>query len=129
MSFTDAVSTVLTKKYADFSGRARRSEFWWFFLLSVVVLVLAYSLSLALETIIPYAVAALALLVPTLAAQVRRLHDTGRTGWLVLIGLIPFAGFLLLFWYAGDSEPGANAYGPSPKSGDAEPVSQWGQPA
>ena|SRR5215218_10080788 len=100
-----AVKTCLTK-YADFSGRAGRAEFWWFFLAQVVVLLITGMISDIL-----YFIAALGLLLPGLAVGARRLHDIGKSAWLLLVGLVPILGFLLLlYWFAQPSE-GANGYG------------------
>jgi len=121
MSFADAVRTCLTK-YATFSGRARRSEYWWFFLFNILVSIAAGIIDAILRTRagglgLVGTVAALALLLPGLAVGVRRLHDTGRTGWWLLIGLIPCVGFVvLLIFFLSDSQPD-NAYGASPKGG------------
>ena len=117
--------SVLTEKYADFTGRARRAEYWWFVLvnlgvtigISVVTLILASSndSSAGLGAII-YIVYALGVIVPSLAVAVRRLHDTNKSGWMLLIGLIPLVGpILLLVFYFTDGDPGTNQYGPSPK--------------
>lgn len=121
MDFTTAIRTCLTK-YADFSGRARRSEFWYFFLFNVVVSLVANVVDNILGTDlgggtgILGGLAALALVVPYLAVAVRRLHDTSRSGWLILIGLIPLVGWIILIvWYAQDSH-GDNEHGPSPKA-------------
>jgi uncharacterized membrane protein YhaH (DUF805 family) len=113
------------KKYADFTGRARRAEYWWFVLINFVVifslLVLTIILSGSNDSLtglggIIYAVYALGVILPSLAVTVRRLHDTGKSGWMLLIGLIPFVGpIILLVFYFTDGEPGANQYGPSPK--------------
>ena len=130
MSFQEAVTTVLTQKYADFSGRARRSEYWFFALASFIVYAIAYALGAAIGTMIPYYLVALALLVPGLAVGARRLHDTGKSGWLLLIGLIPLiGGIVLLVFFVQDSEPGENQYGPSPKAGagfNTNPNGNWG---
>ncbi len=117
--------SVLTEKYADFTGRARRAEYWWFVLvnlgvtigISVVSLILASSndSSAGLGAII-YIVYALGVIVPSLAVAVRRLHDTNKSGWMLLILFIPLVGpILLLVFYFTDGHPGANQYGPSPK--------------
>ncbi len=94
MTFAESVSTCLSK-YVDFNGVASRSEFWWFFLFQIVVVVV---ISLVSELIAD--IAALALFLPSLAVAVRRLHDTGRSGWWLLIGLIPIIGtiVLIVFW-------------------------------
>ena len=107
MDFQQAVKTCLMKKYADFSGRATRPEFWWFvlaqFLASAIVSVLSSTLA---------GVLALGLLIPGLAAGARRLHDIGKSGWLQLLGLIPILGWILLiYWGTQPGEAGANKYG------------------
>ena len=121
----DIYKSVLTKKYADFTGRARRAEYWWFVLINFVVIfslvVLIIILAGSNDSLtglggIIYAVYALGVILPSLAVTVRRLHDTGKSGWMLLIGLIPFVGpIILLVFYFTDGEPGANQYGPSPK--------------
>ena len=104
-----AVKACLTK-YADFSGRAARPEFWWFILAQVVV-------SLVLNMIFPLLgmLFSLAVLVPTLAAGSRRLHDIGKSGWLQLLGFIPVIGWaILIYWGAQPGDAGANQYGQPP---------------
>lgn len=126
MSFGEALSTVYTQKYATFSGRARRSEYWWAYLGNLIVAMVLNVLvtvthSSALQIVLY--VFALAVLIPGLAVTVRRLHDTGRSGWWILIGLVPFVGaIVLLVFLVGDSQAGPNAYGPPVKNIDAYPV-------
>ena len=101
-----AVKACLNK-YADFSGRAGRPEFWWFALAWVILLALTAMVSRYL-----YGIAVLALLLPGLAVGTRRLHDTGKNGWWQLVGLIPLIGSLaIIYLMAQPSQPGANAYG------------------
>ena len=115
------------KKYATFSGRARRKEYWMYILFYVVILLVLTIVDGLIGTRIAdaglgilTAIYALAVLIPTLAVTVRRLHDTGRSGWWILIQLIPLVGvFILLYFLVSDSNPGQNAYGPSPKEGEA----------
>ena len=124
MSFSQAVSSVLLNKYATFSGRARRSEYWWWYLFVTIVFVVAGILDrvvgLTYSDTTLYGgwiatIAGIVFLVPNLAVAVRRLHDTGRTGWWLLIGLIPVIGFfVLLYFFVLDSE-NDNQYGPYPK--------------
>lgn len=117
MGFVEAVKTGLSK-YATFKGRARRSEYWWFYLFYV----LSYMAGLAVDIVIgnevpifAYIIIA-ALLLPYLAVTVRRLHDTGRSAWSLLIALIPLAGGIwLLVVTIRDSEPRDNEYGLWPK--------------
>ena len=122
MSFQDAVRVCLTQKYVDFSGRARRSEYWYFFLFGIIVSVVAGIIDGILgtrNTLGSYGliggIASLALLLPNLGVGARRLHDTGRSGWWLLIGLIPLIGWIvLLVFFVQDSQPD-NQYGPNPK--------------
>jgi uncharacterized membrane protein YhaH (DUF805 family) len=105
------------KKYAVFTGRSRRKEYWMFTLFQIIALVLAMFLDNMLGTMfVLYLVVVVALLVPALAVTARRLHDTGRSAWWILIGLVPIiGGVVLLVFMCLDSEPGANKWGPNPK--------------
>ena len=126
------------RKYADFTGRARRMEFWLFWLLligiqivfSILIGMVAGPTAAAADPTDPLAMlngpakalyglfflVMLGLLVPSLAVAMRRLHDTNRTGWWLLIGLIPFLGALvLIIFYLLDGTPGPNKYGADPK--------------
>ncbi len=109
MDIKTAVITCLTK-YVDFDGRASRSEYWWFFLFQIIaIMVLSVVLSI-LGTI-----ASLALLLPALAVGVRRLHDIGKSGWWLLIWLIPFIGWLIaIYWAVQPSQTDANNWGAAP---------------
>ena len=104
IGFGDAIK-ICFNKFAEFEGRARRSEFWWWYLFTVLV------------GWIPYIgwLASLVFLIPTLAVGARRLHDTGRSGWLQFLMLVPCVGsIILIIWWCEDSK-GDNEYGPSPK--------------
>lgn len=118
MGFGAAVQSVFSK-YATFSGRARRSEYWYFVLLQVIVTAVLNGLYSATESVAFSAILVLfdlALLVPSLAVCWRRLHDIGRSGAYYFFVLIPLVGWiLLLVWMCQDSQPGANQYGPNPK--------------
>jgi uncharacterized membrane protein YhaH (DUF805 family) len=116
MNFGQAITTCFSK-YVTFTGRASRPEFWWFFLFQVIVLGVTSMVSSML-----YFIAALALLLPAIAVGVRRLHDIGKTGWLMLIVLIPLVNLLLLYWCAQPSE-GPNQYdeGAAPAVPAADP--------
>lgn len=109
MDFATSIKTVLNK-YADFSGRARRSEFWWWVLavevINIVLNVAQSNVGLLFS---------LAVLVPNLAVGARRLHDTGRSGWWQLIVFTIVGIVVLIVWFAQDSKPGANSHGPNPK--------------
>jgi uncharacterized membrane protein YhaH (DUF805 family) len=121
MSFQDAVKVCLTQKYAGFSGRARRSEYWWFFLFNLLVGVVASVIDSILGTRygsgtgLVQTLVQLALLIPGIAVGVRRLHDTGRSGWWLLIGLVPIVGWVILIIFFAQDSQGENQYGPSPK--------------
>ncbi|MFE7506850.1 DUF805 domain-containing protein [Promicromonospora sp. NPDC057488] len=149
MSFIESIRTVLSK-YATFSGRARRSEFWWYYLAVAIVEGVLYfalivpGLTAYTTATMEYAMAGdpaapipampgslttgylvlslvtLALLLPTLAVIVRRLHDTGKPGALAFLLLIPVVNFILVIvWGASAGTPGPNQFGPDPKAVDA----------
>ena len=111
------------KDYAVFSGRARRKEYWMFVLFSMIFYIVAVILDNVLGTAIEdvrfglfYILYYLAVLIPTLAVIVRRLHDVGKSGWMILISFIPLIGSIwLLVLLVTDSNPGENQYGPNPK--------------
>jgi uncharacterized membrane protein YhaH (DUF805 family)/Flp pilus assembly protein TadD len=111
------------KKYAEFSGRARRKEYWMFTLFNIIFLIIANILDNILGTAIEdmgyglfYILYTLAILIPGLAVSVRRLHDVGKSGWMILISLIPIIGLIWLFvLLVTDSNPGENKYGANPK--------------
>jgi uncharacterized membrane protein YhaH (DUF805 family) len=130
------------KKYAVFSGRSRRREYWYFglfYLIFYAVLAIVDGITgsfdfrsgLGLFT----GIWTLALLIPSIAVSVRRLHDTGRRGWWILLGVIPVIGaIILIVFLAQDSEAGTNRFGPNPKSDPgrpgaaAAPAKPWSAP-
>ena len=117
LAFGQAVSSVF-RQYAGFRGRARRSEYWYFFLFNVLVSIVIGVLDLIIGSFIPGAVLSLAVLIPSLAVSVRRLHDTGRSGWNLLWQLIPLVGtVVVIVFQCQDSERADNRFGPSPKYG------------
>ncbi|WP_026437950.1 DUF805 domain-containing protein [Acidovorax sp. JHL-9] len=105
MDFVQAIQSCLGQ-YATFSGRASRSEYWWFFLFQVIVMIVA---SLLGDMV--YALASLALLLPALAVGTRRLHDIGRTGWWQLLLLSGIGFLVLLYWWVQPGEASSNTYG------------------
>ena len=115
------------KKYAVFNGRATRGEYWYFALFNVIISIVLLVIDVVIGTYSAEAglgllggVYALAVLIPSIAVGVRRLHDTGRSGWWLLIVLIPLIGaIVLLVFTVQDSKPGENQYGPNPKSAAA----------
>ena len=115
MSFEKAIRTCLQLKYFQFDGRASRSEYWWFFLFSLIVLQVAAVLDAVTGLFIFYLTAALVLMIPTLSVRVRRFHDFDRSGWWILIILIPFIGSLVvLIWTVSEGNPFPNQYGTIP---------------
>ena len=108
---------VVRDNYANFNGRARRKEYWMFYLFSVIFgfaagIVDAFISTYGLIIVVYY----LALFIPTLAVAVRRLHDIGKSGWFILVSLIPFIGGIwLLILMVSDSQSGDNEYGVYPK--------------
>lgn len=107
---------AVLKKYAEFSGRASRSEFWMFFLIHFIILVVLAILAARFSFFnLIYLVYALGTLVPYLAAAARRLHDTDKSGWFLLIGLIPLVGgIILIVLLALPGSDGDNRYGSPP---------------
>ena len=127
MSFTAAIKSFWSN-YATFKGRARRSEYWYIQLFLVLTNLAVAAIDLVLMNGdvdrfianggggIVGLVWILVTIVPALAVLVRRLHDTGKSGWWILIGLVPFVGTIVLFVFSVlDSDAGANRYGESPK--------------
>lgn len=117
------------KKYAVFSGRARRKEYWMFFLFNLIALAVAALLDnllgLDYEDMgygVIYSLYALAVLLPSLGVGIRRLHDIGNSGWWLLISFIPLVGGIwLLVLLAREGQAGPNQYGPDPKGGETLP--------
>jgi len=115
------------KQYADFNGRARRKEYWMFTLFVVIFFIVAAILDNLLGTTFKFAgvsapygwiylLFAFAMILPSLAVVVRRLHDIGKSGWYYFLVFIPVVGgIILLIWYCKNSQPGENQYGPNPK--------------
>lgn len=135
MTFSSSIRTCL-RKYADFTGRASRPEFWWFFLftalvslvLTIPIYVLVFLLAAASEngagtgvltvltivwSLVVVAVS-IALFIPLLAAGARRLHDYGQSAWLLLLYVVPCGNIALIVLWALDGTPGDNPYGPPP---------------
>lgn len=106
------------KQYADFNGRARRQEYWMFILFNLIFSVVASVLDTVLGTWGAIAgLYGLAMLIPSLAVGARRLHDIGKSGWMLLVALIPLIGAIwLIVLFVMDSTPGSNEYGANPKN-------------
>lgn len=119
---------VVFENYANFNGRARRSEYWYFVLGNVILMIPLYLLALVGATsdmpslsaicVVGYVLVALGTFLPGLAVAVRRLHDINKSGWFYLVGLIPLiGGIILLVWFFTEETKGDNQYGPDPKAG------------
>lgn len=112
------------KKYATFSGRAQRAEYWYFILFYILIFIglsiidgITGTFSAKVGIGLLSGLYSLAILIPSLAVGVRRLHDTGRSGWWLLIGIIPLIGaIVLIIFFVQDSASGDNLYGPNPKA-------------
>jgi uncharacterized membrane protein YhaH (DUF805 family) len=106
------------KKYAVFDGRARRTEFWMFTLISTIIIVVLQVLMFKVSALAALlGIYSLAVLVPSIAVGVRRLHDTDRSGWWILIGLVPFVGgIILIVLMCLEGTPGDNKFGSNPKA-------------
>ncbi len=104
------------KKYAVFSGRAQRAEYWYFFIFYFIVLVAILAFE-PIESRIVSNLFSLLMLLPALAVSSRRMHDIGKSGWMILLNFIPLIGQIWFFVLAvTDSNPGTNKYGPNPKA-------------
>ena len=112
------------KKYAVFGGRSRRKEYWYFVLFSLIVSLVLSAIDALLGTFssstnvgLLGGIYGLAIIIPSIAVSVRRLHDIDRTGWWVLISLVPVIGTIVLLVFAAlDGTPGENRFGPNPKA-------------
>ena len=120
-------ATLPLKRYAEFTGRSRRKEYWMFLLLSIGIYIIASILDgiAGLNGMIAgrygpiTTLVALGLLVPTLAVSVRRLHDSDRSGWWLLLGLVPLVGeIIVLVFMVLEGTRGANRFGADPKAGE-----------
>ncbi|MDR2129169.1 MAG: DUF805 domain-containing protein [Burkholderiaceae bacterium] len=115
---------IFTSHYVDFEGRASRSEYWFFVLFANLAFLIIFIVDLLLFKIVglPFVLTLLFILasiLPGFAVSVRRLHDIGQSGWMLLINLIPFiGGIIFLVLTVLDSEAGSNKYGPNPKEND-----------
>jgi len=107
------------RNYTQFNGRSRRSEYWHFMLVNLIVAVVLGFTDGVLRKIIGFGmfglVYGLAVLVPGIAVSIRRLHDTDRSGWWLLLAFVPLVGLVLLWFMAQDSDAGTNRYGQNPK--------------
>ena len=107
---------VVRDNYANFNGRASRQEYWMFFLFNMIFAIVMMGIDIILGLGFLNIIYFLVVMIPGIAVGIRRLHDIGKSGWMVLIVLIPCIGaFWLLYLMVQDSSPLDNEYGPSPK--------------
>lgn len=115
LTFGEAVKLALTTNYCNFNGRSSRSEYWWFCLFSFIIGAILSLFSGSTAGTVISGVVNLALLLPGLGLCVRRMHDIDKSGWWVLINLIPLVGWIIfIVWAVKDSQPTPNQYGPVP---------------
>jgi uncharacterized membrane protein YhaH (DUF805 family) len=123
----DIFLNTLMKKYADFNGRARRKEYWTFVLFNVLIALIGYliaglgasmeSSAMSMFGMLFLILTGIGLLIPNIAVAVRRMHDTNRSGWSLLLSLIPLVGAIILLVYTlSEGNRGPNQYGPDPKN-------------
>ncbi len=123
------------REYANFEGRARRTEYWMFQLFNVIALFVAMivdvTIGVAAQFPVPVLTIAysLATMVPSIAVAIRRLHDTDRSGWWLLLGLVPFGSVVILVFDCMDGTPWPNRYGPNPKAVAPEYRPQYSGPS
>jgi len=112
MALIENWKLVVLQRYAKFDGRAGRGEFWWFALANILALIIL-AILIAISNIfwILYIGYVIAILIPSIAVAIRRLHDSDKSGWWLLIGLIPFGGLVLLVFYILEGTAGPNQYG------------------
>ena len=110
--------TVVKEHYADFKGRARRKEYWMFTLINLIIAVVLGIVGGLIKFPFISTIYGLAVLLPGIAVSVRRLHDLGKSGWLLLLGLIPLVNFYLLYLFCLEGEKKSNAWGPDPKASE-----------
>ncbi len=124
LSFGEAVNKALAQNYCNFSGRASRSEYWWYALFTMILgAVIGFVLGIfgagSTAVSVIQGLVSLALLLPGLGLCVRRLHDISKSGWWIFISLVPLLGaILLIIWFCKPSDAGMNQYGPEPNMVD-----------
>jgi|TARA_B100001964_G_scaffold156026_1_gene171434 uncharacterized membrane protein YhaH (DUF805 family) len=112
MNFVQSIQTCY-KKFFDFSGRASKSEYWWFQLYTIII----YGMQFVFQgdLVLVFSILVIANIIPLYAAGVRRLHDTDKSGWMVLISVIPLIGLYIIVLLIADGTKGKNRFGPKPK--------------
>jgi uncharacterized membrane protein YhaH (DUF805 family) len=114
VSFPDAVKLGF-QRFVEFKGRSTRAEYWWWSLFQIIAGITGGLIDVAIGNVDYFAsIAIFGLLIPSWAVLVRRLHDTNKTGWWSLLGLVPFGGLILLVFAVQESDIETNKYGPNP---------------
>lgn len=121
MSFVQSIQTCFSK-FTTWEGRAGRAEYWWWILFTLIIYVVGVVIDVALKSPIPTILLILVLLLPSIAVLVRRLHDTGRSGWWYWIGLVPLVGGIILLVFVCSASQGPNSYGNGPDGPTNAPV-------
>ncbi|MFK7941469.1 MAG: DUF805 domain-containing protein [Paracoccaceae bacterium] len=114
MGFMEAVKSCF-RRFVDFQGRSPRSEYWWFILFYMLV----YIVLLLATAVIPLLgilmfIFMIAIILPSIAVSIRRLHDLDKSGWWLLISFVPIAGLILIYWFCLKGTDGDNRFGPDP---------------
>ena len=112
MKFLESIKTCY-RKFFDFSGRATKSEYWWFQLYAIIIYVMLFFFQG--DLVFVFSILSIANTIPLWAAAVRRLHDTDKSGWFVLISFIPIIGLFIIYLLIVDGSKGKNRFGPKPK--------------
>jgi uncharacterized membrane protein YhaH (DUF805 family) len=122
MSFGEAIKAGFSN-YVNFSGRAFRSEYWYWVLFAFIGGIVTYMIDRTIGIRITEPIFSLATILPGLAVAIRRLHDLDRSGWWVLLSFIPLIGaIILIVWFCGKGTDGANRFGPDPLGGMVPPI-------
>lgn len=118
MEFNEAYKTCLLNKYAAFSGRASRSEYWYFFLFLVLLAIVTSIIDAAIfpgnELMPTYSIFSLLTIIPSISAAARRLHDVDRSGWWQLLYFTIIGSLVVLYWLIKKGDAGDNKYGTNP---------------
>ena len=118
MNFGQAISSGFSN-YVNFSSRAARSEYWFWVLFVIIAEIVTSAIDYVIGIQLVTSIFALATLLPGIAVGVRRLHDTDRSGWWLLLGVIPIVGaIILIIWFCSKGTDGPNRFGPDPLAGD-----------
>jgi uncharacterized membrane protein YhaH (DUF805 family) len=122
MNFSDSIKLGFSN-YVNFTGRACRSEYWYWVLFTVIVSIVTFVIDSIIGASVTSTIWELATILPSIAIGVRRLHDTDRSGWWILLGLIPLVGaIILIIWFCSKGTDGPNRFGEDRLAGMAPPI-------